>query len=187
MIIQFIRFNLIPCCMKPPIRPSTTSPHTPARAARSTSLIPATAVRPFTVATTPSMAMSAFDRKSTSRRISFSGNSRLTPYVAIGMATNTAAAADHATSWNDVPGRANISDTSRLNKTGKMSTPGNHRRIRYIHSVSGFTSTVVWICADRTQNAICIATSNVRITATSSISAESESQPAICDLDCSTA
>lgn len=88
------------------------------------------------------------------------------PYVPPVRTTNTVPASDHATVGNDMPGRTKMTDTNKLNSTGKMSTPGNHRRMRYAHIVRGLTFPEVCIYADRMQKAICIATSNVRTTAT---------------------
>ena len=125
----------------------------PVNAPQSTSLTPVTAVRPFTVAIIPNMAVNALVRNNSSNRNSFS-------LVAWSMAagvlilisagtlflryllpekelrlellflTNALTAILHATREKETPGKEKIRYTNPLNKTGNIKIPGNQRKAR---------------------------------------------------------
>lgn len=104
----------------------------PINAIQLTSLTPFVVVFPFTVATIPKIAISAFVRKSNSNRSSFSGSSHLKNSVPTGISIKTALAKLQAMNEKDDPGKEKIRATSMQNKIGNMSIPGNHLKNLYM-------------------------------------------------------
>ena len=93
---------------EPASTPAAISPKTPARALQSTSLTPATAVCPLTVAITATIPVRALVRKNISRRLSLSGKIQRISQAPPAITTKTTAAALQATKGKDTPGKANI-------------------------------------------------------------------------------